>query len=167
MASRIEHRAEFAHAVEDVLAAQSGETVLRARLERLGGKRATLQEHTETAEGVHYRLVQGIAADKLPQAVRALHKGDLIVHREQTWAREGDGYTGTATAHVNGVPGEISARTRLTGDGERAVLDTRGEVRVRIPLVGGKLEDVIAQQVTKLLEREAEFTAKWLAEQGS
>ena len=37
---------------------------------------------------------------------------------------------------------------------------------VRIPLFGAKLESVIVEQVTKLLEREAEFTAKWLTEAG-
>lgn len=46
----------------------------------------------------------------------------------------------------------------------KTVLRISGEVIVRIPLFGGKLEAVIAEQVTKLLEREAEFTAKWLAE---
>ena len=47
-------------------------------------------------------------------------------------------------------------------DPAAAVQVTRGEVTVRIPLVGGKLEGVIAEQVTTLLEREAEFTTSWL-----
>ncbi|WP_020668621.1 DUF2505 domain-containing protein [Amycolatopsis nigrescens] len=164
MASRIEHRAEFSHGIAAVFAAQSGEAALRARLELLGGKHAGLPEHTLTSSGAHYKLVQGIGAEQLPQAVRTLHKGDLIVHREQTWTASGGGYTGTAKATVAGVPGEINARTELTERDGQTVLRTSGEVKVRIPLVGGKLESVIAEQVTKLLEHEAEFTAKWLAD---
>ncbi|WP_158886575.1 DUF2505 domain-containing protein [Amycolatopsis anabasis] len=163
MASRIEHRAEFTHGVDEVLAAQSDEPVLLARLAQLGGQHASLDEHSRTGDGVRFKLTQGIGADRLPSAVRALHKGDLIVHREQTWTRAGEGWTGAAKAHVDGVPGEVTARTELTASPNGAVLRTSGEAKVRIPLIGGKLESVIAEQVTKLLEREAEFTAKWLA----
>jgi hypothetical protein len=166
MASRIEHRAEFAHGVDEVLAASTDESVLRARLEQIGGTSAALLEHSTTPDGVRFKLRQGIEAERLPQAVRTLHKGDLIVQREQAWHRSGEGYTGTAKAAVSGVPGEISARTELTSENGRTVLGTTGEVKVRLPLVGGKLESVVAEQVRKLLEREAEFTAKWLAEHG-
>ena len=163
MGSRIEHRAEFTSGVAEVLAAQSDEGALRARLEQLGGKHATLQEHQRTAGGVRYKLLQGIAAEQLPQAVRSLHKGDLIVHREQTFEPDGDGHSGSTNAHVNGVPGEITARTEITPLGEGTVQHTTGEVKIRMPLVGGKLEGLVAEQVTNLLEMEARFTAKWLA----
>lgn len=156
----------FAHDVADVLAADSGEQALRARLAELGGKDAELRDHTETSDGVRYTLLQGVAAEKLPQAVRTLHKGDLTVQREHTWKSTDDGYAGTITAGVSGVPGEITARTTLSpqrNDAAASVLDIRGEVTVRIPFVGGKLEGFIAEQVTNLLRAEAEFTKSWLA----
>lgn len=162
MASRIEHQAQFTHAVAEVFGVHSDPAALRARLGELGGKDAALLEHTPTEEGVRYRLRQGIAADVLPQAVRTLHKGDLIVEREQTWYSDTQGYTGQARATVAGVPGEISAQTTLSSASTGCVLTTEGEVTVRIPMVGGKLESVIAEQVTKLLEREAVFTGTWL-----
>lgn len=149
-----------------VYRAQAEADVLRARLELLGGKHADLPEHRVTDDGVRYQLVQGIGAEQLPAAVKTLHKGDLIVRREQVWQRSGEKYVGTAKATVTGVPGEIVARTELAAGGAGSVLRTVGEVKVRIPLFGAKLEQVIAEQVTKLLQREAEFTAKWLAEQG-
>jgi hypothetical protein len=164
MASRIEHRAEFGESVSDVYLAQSDEVALRTRLAEIGGAHARLSEHSLTNDGVRFRLVQGINADQLPQAVRAVHKGDLIVHREQVWRRAGEGWTGTAKATVDGIPGEINAGTQLRATGGVTELRSDGEVKVRIPFVGGKLERLIAEQVTKLLEREAEFTAKWLAE---
>lgn len=166
MGSRIDHRAEFSQDLDEVFAASSDESVLRARLEQLGGKDGGLQEYATTPDGVKFRLIQGIAADQLPQAVRTLYKGDLIVHRDQVWTRAGEGYTGTAHATVDGVPGEITATTSLTREGGQTVVGTLGEVKVRIPLFGAKLESVIAEQVTKLLVREAEFTAKWLADNG-
>ena len=166
MGSRIDHRAEFTWTVGEVFVALSEESVLRARLGQLGGKRGSLQEYAATPGGVKYRLTQGIGAEQLPQAVRTLHKGDLIVRRDQVWTVADEGYTGTANATVNGVPGEITAQTTLTREGGKTVLRTLGEVTVRIPLFGARLESVIAEQVTKLLAHEAEFTAKWLADKG-
>ncbi|WP_181774694.1 DUF2505 domain-containing protein [Amycolatopsis pittospori] len=167
MASRIEHRTAFSADLATTFDAVAGEAALRARLEQIGGDNAELLEYAPAGDdtgGVRYKLRQGISSDKLPSAVRTLHRGDLVVEREQVWRAAGNGYTGTATASVHGVPGEISAKTSLTGEGEQTTLVNSGEVKVRIPLVGGKLENVIAEQVTKLLEREAEFVAKWLAE---
>ncbi|WP_410656781.1 DUF2505 domain-containing protein [Amycolatopsis sp. lyj-112] len=164
MASRIEHRTAFSADLSAAWDAVAGEEALRARLEQIGGDEAELLEYAASGDGVRYKLRQGISSDKLPSAVRTLHRGDLVVEREQIWRAAGAGYAGTATASVHGVPGEITAKTSLTGEGDQTTLVNSGEVKVRIPFVGGKLENVIAEQVTKLLEREAEFVAKWLAE---
>ncbi|MEW2500493.1 DUF2505 domain-containing protein [Amycolatopsis sp. CA-161197] len=164
MGSRIEHRAEFSAGLGAVLAAVSGEDALRARLKELGGDNAALLAHAVDGDTVRYELRHGIAAQRLPQAVQALHRGDIVVHRKQVWQRSGDAYTGQVEVSVSGVPGEIGAQTFLTPRGERVEFRTSGEVTVRIPLFGGKIEEFVAQQVTNLLAREADFTASWLAE---
>lgn len=164
MASRIEHRTALSADLASAWEAVAGEAALRARLEQIGGDNAELLEYVPAEDGVRYKLRQGISSDKLPSAVRTLHRGDLVVEREQTWKASGTGYAGNATASVQGVPGEITAKTSLIGEGEQTTLVNSGQVKVRLPFVGGKLETVIAEQVTKLLEREAEFVAKWLAE---
>ncbi|MDT8909936.1 DUF2505 domain-containing protein [Amycolatopsis sp. PS_44_ISF1] len=164
MGSRIEHRAEFSAGLAAVVAAVSGEKALLARLQELGGDDAELLSYTAEGDVVRFELRQGIKAAKLPQAVRTLHKGDLIVRRGENWRRSGDGYIGGIEVNVSGVPGEIAARTSLSTSGERVTQRTDGEVTVRIPLFGGKIESAVADQVTTLLRREAEFTARWLAE---
>jgi hypothetical protein len=66
-------------------------------------------------------------------------------------------------ARVDSAPGGISGTLRI-GERDGAsefVLD--GSVKVDIPLVGGKIEEAIAEQVVRLLGREGRFTAKWLA----
>ncbi|NIJ14722.1 hypothetical protein FHU38_005123 [Saccharomonospora amisosensis] len=166
MATRIEHRATFAHSAADVYAAQTQQHALRARLDEIGGKDSTLREHTATADGVSYTLVQGIPAEQLPHLVQKMHSGDLEVQREHTWSAQQGRYVGTVTVHVSAMPGHITARTELYDETSGSVLHTRGEVKVRIPLVGGKLEGFVADQVTELLEHEAEFTSRWLADRG-
>jgi hypothetical protein len=166
MATRIDHRAEFAAGLDAAYTAVAGEDALRARLARLGGHDADVVSYAESGGQLRIELRQGVSADKLPGPVRALHKGDLMVRRFQTWRRSGDGYTGDVSVEVGGVPGEITARTFLTGDDKRSTLRTDGEVSVRIPLVGGRVESFVAEQVTRLLQSEAEFMAKWLTEAG-
>ncbi|WP_019819014.1 DUF2505 domain-containing protein [Saccharomonospora saliphila] len=167
MATPIEHRATFAHAPAEVFAAETDPRALRARLDRLGGTHTELSAHAETDDGVRYTLVQGVPADRLPAAVRKLHSGDLLVRREYTWtvggAEEGEAYSGSVVVHVGELPGRISARTGVTRSGDESVLWTRGEVVVRIPLVGGKIESFVAEQIRALLAREADLTAQWLA----
>ncbi|GAB3350945.1 DUF2505 domain-containing protein [Amycolatopsis echigonensis] len=164
MGSRIEHRGEFDGSLDHVFTAVAGEEALRARLAALGGDDAKLLAYTAEGDSVRYELQHGIKAAKLPQAVRALHKGDIIVRRTQTWKRSGDEYTGRSDVGVGGVPGEIGASTYLTPKGGKVVFRTTGEVVVRIPLFGGRIEEFVSEQVVNLLRREDEFTAQWLAE---
>jgi hypothetical protein len=163
MASRIEHRAEFTQSVAEVFAAQSSEPALRARLNAIGGDNATLLDYTPVPGGVRFHLRQGVGAEKLPSAVRNLHRGDLFVDREESWTAAGDVCTGTAKATVSGLPGEITARSDLGAEDGKTVLHITGDVKIRIPLIGGKLEGFVAEQITKLLAREAEYSAQWLA----
>jgi hypothetical protein len=163
MASPIEHRAEFSQGIAEVFAAVSDRDALQARLDAIGGQNAAVRTYSREDETVRFLLHQGVPAEKLPSFVRALHPGDLVVEREQTWTRAGAGYTGTVQATVGGMPGEITARTELSAEGGTTVLRTSGAVRIRIPLVGGKVEGFVADQVTNLLQGEAEFTARWLA----
>ncbi|HVW43485.1 MAG TPA: DUF2505 domain-containing protein [Amycolatopsis sp.] len=162
MASRIEHRAEFPHGVSDMYAAMTSEDALHARLADMGGDNSALLEYAPSADGVSFRLRQGVGADRIPSAVRTLHRGDLAVDRRETWRIAGETRTGQAGATVSGVPGEINARTELSADGAKTLLRITGEVKIRIPLIGGKLEEFVADQITKLLSREAEFAAQWL-----
>lgn len=164
MASRIEHRAEFDHPLDQVLSAMSGEDALKEQLAEIGGHNAELLEYRSGPTSVSYTLRQGVPSDKLPGPVRGMHPGDLMVQREQTWERvDPDAATGTAHAHVSGIPGDITATTTLTTNGNRTEWQVKGEVKVRIPLLGGKLERTIAENVIRLMELEGQFVTEKLA----
>lgn len=163
MASPIEHRAEFTQGLAEVFTALSDRDALQARLDAIGGLNARVSSYSREGDRWSFLLRQGVGADKLPGFVRALHSGDLIVEREQTWTKRGEKYTGTVKATVGAIPGDITARTELSTDGDLTVLRTDGEVKIRIPLVGGRVEGFVAGEVTKLLQQEADFTAQWLA----
>jgi Protein of unknown function (DUF2505) len=163
MSTRFEHRATFSSPAGIVYSTLVDRGFLEERLRVLGGKNAALVNYSGTGDKVSFRLRQGVDANRLPGAVKAILKGDLVVEREEHWADR----SSTAKATISGVPGEITSRTVLNERDGGCELVTTAEVRVSIPLVGGKLEGVIAEQVGKLLAAESEFTGKWLAENKS
>lgn len=162
MASRIEHRAEFDHPLDQVRSAMTSKDALTEQLAEIGGPDAALLDYQETATGVRYTLRQGVPAEKLPSAVRGLHPGDLTVQRAQSWEFDTDAATGTAHAHVSGVPGDITATTTLAARDGKTEWRVTGEVKVKIPLIGGKLERTIADNVVRLMIHEGEYVAQRL-----
>lgn len=162
MASRIQHSTEFPYPFDQVLAAFTSESALRQRLDDIGGKDAELLAHEKSASTISYRMRQGIPGEKLPSVVRGMHSGDLHVEREQEWEVSGETASGMATASVTGVPGSITARSELTPQGGGTALRISGEVKVNVPLIGGKIERTIAEHVGQLLERESQHVAETL-----
>jgi len=138
---------------------------LRARLAELGGPGAALHDHRVEPDGrVSYRLRHGVEAKNLPSAVRTLLGGDLTIDRAETWRPEpGAGYSGTVKVTIPGMPGDLGGKVRLTDTDDGSTLLLDGEVRIPIPLVGGKIEETVAGQISQLLGSEHAFAEKWLA----
>lgn len=166
MPSRLEHRATFAAPVATVHSILVDEAFLTERLRAIGGKNAALLAHSQSGEAVTFKLRQGVDANRLPGPVRTILNGDLVVEREERWQPAGSDYASAGRVTISGVPAEIKSRGRLAGRGDGAELLINAEVRVSIPLIGGKIENVVVEQVSKLLANEADFAEKWLTERG-
>jgi Protein of unknown function (DUF2505) len=169
MARRIEHRASTRWTADQVYAVLVDLTFLRGRLSVLGGTDAKLLEHHVDGGKVSLKLRHGVPSSELPPAVRAFFKGDLVIERMEQWEANGDGgHLGKVQAGIPGVPGHIKGAMRLSDeDGGGSELLMRGEVSVSIPLVGGKIEEIVSGQIAKLLTREFEYATNWLAEHQS
>jgi hypothetical protein len=64
---------------------------------------------------------------------------------------------------VQGVPSRIDGTMSLSPDGAGTRQDVEAEVKVSIPLLGGKLEKFAVDNGMKALEQEATFTSTELA----
>ncbi|MEU4802309.1 DUF2505 domain-containing protein [Actinosynnema sp. NPDC023587] len=162
MARRIEHLTTFPRPASEVYAALVDESHLRDRLAALGGVDAALVAFTTTEGTTSYQLKQGVPADRLPPVARGVLGGDLVIDRAESWTEAGR--AGTVEVTLNGVPGRLDGTFTLVDTaGGGSELTLAGQVKVGIPLMGGKLEGLIAEQVAVLLENETEFTTEWLA----
>ncbi len=154
----IHYRARSAHRAADVYAAMVSRDVLEARLAALGGKDAALLEHSADADEAHYRLRHGLAADQLPPVARALLPNNLVIERSESWRRDGEGlYSGEVRVTMPGNPGQVNGGMTLAESGGGSELVIEGRVEISVPLIGGKIEEIVAAQVCQLLSVETDF----------
>jgi Protein of unknown function (DUF2505) len=158
----IEHHTNSPYPAARVYAALTDEEFLRARLKRLGGKRSELASFSTVGGATRYSLRQMIDAEHIPSVARSVVRGDLVIERTESWTRNNSEYDGTVDASIPGTPGSVHAVTSLLDTGSGSELILTGTVKVRVPFVGGKLEDLIVKQLTALLRAEGQFTQHWL-----
>jgi hypothetical protein len=165
MPRQIDYSSTSRYPADEVYATMVDPDYLRSRLQRIGGPGAALLEHTADTGGARYRLRHGLDAKDLPPAVRGVLPGDITIERTERWTRQESGrYLGDVQVAIPGTPASAAGGMRLhdTGDGG-SELQVRADVTVQVPLLGGKIEGVVADQVRKLLTAESAFTQQWLA----
>lgn len=144
-------------------AALTDERYWRERIAEVGGDDARLDK-LEIGDGtVSVEMEQAIPAEHLPSIVTKIRPGDLQIVRTEAWGPlDGQRATGTVTARVTGMPGELTGTVTLSASGTGSTVELDGRVQVSMPLIGGRIEAVIADRITEILDHEDEFTARWL-----
>jgi hypothetical protein len=159
--------AEYEGSVEQVHQAFSDEQYWLARLADSGADDYSLDSMTVDANGIDVVTTQTLRADRLPGVVTQFHRGDLSFVREETWTPIlGGQATATVKGSITDAPATLSGATVLapakSGGGSR--LEFKATVEVRVPLVGGKIENFIGSQLVELLIAEQRFTTVWITE---
>ncbi|HKV17535.1 MAG TPA: DUF2505 domain-containing protein [Mycobacterium sp.] len=157
--------AEYDGGVEQVHRAFGDENYWLARLADSGADTATLDSMTVNDDGIDVVTTQVLRRDRLPGVVTQFHPGDLSIVREEAWSAVDDGRaTATVTGSIPGAPVSLSGTAVLAPAGSGSRLQFTATVEVRIPLVGGKVENFIGSQLVELLIAEQRFTTAWLEE---
>jgi hypothetical protein len=66
---------------------------------------------------------------------------------------------------IPGKPGSLDGAIALRADGQGTVETVSGEVRVKVPVIGGKLEGLVADLLKSALRSEQKVGRAWLAAQ--
>ena len=158
--------AEYEGSVEQVHRAFSDEHYWLARLADSGADDYSLDSMVVDDDGgIDVVTTQTLRADRLPGLVTQFHRGDLSFVREETWSPVRDGRAdATVKGSIDDAPAGLSGTAVLTpanpGSGSRLAFNVT--VEVRVPLVGGKIENFIGSQLVDLLIAEQRFTTGWL-----
>lgn len=161
--------ADYDGSVDEVHRAFTDENYWRARLAGSGVDVATLESMRvgeSAGNTVEVITLQVIRSHKLPGMVTQLHAGDLCIRREESWGPVADGSArGSVVGSIVDAPVHLSGSAQLTPIAEtgRARLTFRATVHVRVPIIGGKLENIIGGQLAELVAAEQRFTTEWIA----
>jgi hypothetical protein len=83
-----------------------------------------------------------------------------IVQRE-TWTDE---TSAVLTLEIPGKPGRLDGTIALVDDGRGGTVETvTGDLRVKLPLIGGRLETVVSDMLVSALRAEQRVGRAWLA----
>jgi hypothetical protein len=162
--------AEYDGSVEQVHQAFRDEQYWLARLTDSGADDYSLDSmRVDEDGGIDVVTTQTLRADRLPGVVTQFHFGDLRFVREETWSPVRDGQaTATVKGSIPGAPVSLSGTAVLspakTDGGSR--LEFKATIEVRVPLVGGKIENFIGGQLVGLVIAEQRFTTAWITENG-
>jgi hypothetical protein len=111
-------------------------------------------------EGMDVQLEQAYGTDRIPGFAQKLVGHEIRFLQTETWASPE-----SADIHVTipGKPGDMTGTEHLTQSGDDVVQRIELAVKVSMPLVGGKVEDLIAGFIGKAFDAENKVGVKWLA----
>jgi hypothetical protein len=126
----------------------------------------TLDSLLVDADGtVTVRVTQHLGRQLLPGLVAKFVPGDLKILNCETWRPVGDRQVrGQVNVSVSGGLGSCRAEAWLAPASNGSQLRYAVRVEVRIPLVGGKLENSIGAGLAESIPAAQRFTTTWIAE---
>jgi hypothetical protein len=109
--------------------------------------------------GMQVRLEQAHSTDRIPSFAQRLVGSEIRFVQDETWSSPAG-----ADIHVTipGKPGDMTGSATLTQSGDDVVQQIDLAVKVSLPLVGGKVEDLIAGFLGKAFDAENKVGVKWL-----
>ena len=105
-------------------------------------------------------ITQSQAMDGAPAAARKLVGSSVQIVQRESWTSAD---SADFAMEIPGKPGHLRGTIALVDKGDGGCDEVfAGEVKVNVPLVGGKLEGFVADILTRALRREGEVGARWL-----
>jgi hypothetical protein len=96
----------------------------------------------------------------IPSYARKFVGEDIRIVQRESWA---DGSGGTLSLEIPGKPGTFEGTLVLAAEGAGTVESVDGEIKVKVPLVGGRLEGLVGDLFRAALEAEERVGRSWLA----
>ena len=159
MTTRLTHELTYDAPLAEV-SAMLGDRGFREQVcEALGVLRHEVTVVPEGA-GKHVRIEQVQAADRLPSFATRLVGNQIEIVQEERWS--GADRAGL-TVVVPGKPGQMDGTIRLTESGGVTTQLVDMTIKVSLPLVGGKLEGLVADMLLRALKAENATGRRYLS----
>jgi hypothetical protein len=114
---------------------------------------------TPNGDGISVRIDQVQPTEGIPGFARKFAGETTRAVQTEEWVSPAGG---TITIETPGKPTSIKGTLALSESGDRTTETLEVEVKVKVPLLGGKLESLMADLVTKGMDKEQVAGAAWL-----
>jgi len=159
MAKQITHEMPYDATLAEVAAMLADADFRRQVCERQGVLRSDV-EVTPRGQGTHVRIDQVHPANGIPSFAKKFVGEEIQIVQEESW---GTADRADVTVTIPGKPGDMTGAATLTESGGTTTERVELTVKVGIPLVGGKLEGLIADLLLKALKTEHVVGKEWLS----
>ena len=116
-------------------------------VDRAGAALTVVVDQTQPARGI-------------PSFAKRFVGDEIHIVQTETWR---DDSSGDLSIDLPGKPGQFRGRIALAQDGAGTVETVSGDVKVKVPLVGGRLEELVGQLLQTALRTEERVGRVWLA----
>ena len=115
---------------------------------------------TPAGEGMSVRIEQVQDTQGVPGFAKKIVGDTTTVIQEEAWSSP---VSADITVTIPGKPGDIRGTVAINSDDAGVKERVDLHIKVAIPLVGGKIEGLLAEILTEALEAEQRVGTKWLA----
>jgi hypothetical protein len=120
-------------------------------------RNAVSVEDVGGARQVVVELVHG--TERVPSFARKLVGDEIAIVQTEDWRDA----AAEIRVEIPGKPGDVQGRARISQRGDDVVESVELTVKVSIPLLGGRIEELISGLLVKALNAENKVGVKWLA----
>lgn len=126
--------------------------------------RTEIAHFSSDETGTHVSFTHIMSAEDLPAIARAVVPGTFVVTREQhfdPFDSPTNEAAGRYRAHIP-APVELTGNYRLYDNDRGSRMRMETVCQVRVPLIGGKIEELVLGGLEMLFAEEGKFTSDWI-----
>lgn len=114
---------------------------------------------------VRATVVQDLKDAVLPPPFGKLYPRGLELVQSETWTVDHHAAVlGDIRVKAHGAPGSGRSRIVITPSGNGKCLECSASIHVKVPLVGGKLENLLGRQMIDQIPETLRFLTEWIEE---
>jgi hypothetical protein len=143
---KFETEMRFDASADEVMRMFSDVAYFEKKYKASGFRNIEVLSHEKTDTRFNVTIRYSAPADSpLPDFAKKFMPDEAVVTQTDTWDLRAR--TGELKVELKGVPAKVSAQMRLSESGAQATNRLQWNVSCGIPLVGGKLEKIIANDI--------------------
>jgi len=146
-----------------IMAMLSDPEYAKAKYTELGDVKFTVAEHKVDGDNLTVKVEREVTSNMPGAAKKVLGETSSMVQTEN-WKAAGNGYACEMSVESPGKPLVIKVTQKITAAGDTdAEWVADFDIKASIPMLGGKIEKMVAEETKDSLAKEFAFNKEWLA----